>query len=223
MCGVDTNNFRPDCALVFWLSGFSKDATNPFLGPGGPGDTTGANKEPLFAFEATRLWPPSIAPDATPPTTPPQPHLGYAYPGGQVYLPETASGIVFPTPTDATIPAAQIPPYVYFDYQFYYLPDGTKSKPNFYTYGAGTSGVVMPYVHDVNNSGTNDATDTWANPKSYQIICAGQDNVFGALSSVTGATTKFRLYPTGIDYDPADNDNICSFNTGRSTLESAKP
>jgi len=45
--GVDVASFRPDQALVFWLSGFSPDALRPFTGTG--------EKDPLFDFDPNRL------------------------------------------------------------------------------------------------------------------------------------------------------------------------
>jgi len=221
-CGVDTVHFRPDCALVFWLSGFSADVTNPFLGPGGPGDQLNAPKAPLFDFDKTRLWPPPVPASPSSPTTPPQPQVGYAYPGGQVYYPTLGGSIAFPTPVGAAIPPPPIPAYVYFDSQAYYLPGSNNSLPNFAD--GGSTGVVMPYWNDSNGNGAPDATsENWANPTSFQIISAGQDKQYGALSSASGATTTFRLYPTGNTYDPSDNDNVTNFLAGKSTLEEAKP
>ena len=45
--GVDPIDFRPDQALVFWLQGFSPDASQPFTGTG--------EKASLFEFDPSRL------------------------------------------------------------------------------------------------------------------------------------------------------------------------
>ena len=45
--GVDVTHFRPDQALVFWLRGFSPDASQPFTGTG--------EKTPLFEFDPSQL------------------------------------------------------------------------------------------------------------------------------------------------------------------------
>ncbi|MEX0865915.1 MAG: type II secretion system protein [Pirellulales bacterium] len=44
--GIDTSKFQPDKALVFWLSGFSPDVSQPFTGPG---------RKPIMEFDADRL------------------------------------------------------------------------------------------------------------------------------------------------------------------------
>ena len=102
---VDTSTFRPDQALVFWLSGFGPDVTNPFLTPDDAQITNGivpsgikVARSALFDFDKSRRF--------------------------QFQTPGTASGTTtlhsyFPqgVKTDGTQG-----PYVYFDSSFYGPP-----------------------------------------------------------------------------------------------------
>ena len=88
------------------------------------------------------------------------------------------------------------------------------------------TGNVMPYVFDVNNSGTLNAGDTFCKPASFQIISAGQDGAFGTIHH---SDQYGRLYPTGINYDlpppnggNGDDDNVTNF-CEKSSLDAAKP
>jgi hypothetical protein len=56
------------------------------------------------------------------------------------------------------------------------------------------------------------------NPTSFQIVCAGQDGVFGLANGI-------KQYPGGLNYDlteRGDHDNIANFSDGR-TLQDALP
>ena len=168
---VDTTKFDPARALVFWLSGFSPDVTDPIAG--------GGTRTPFFDFKSTRL----VTVTGT---------------TGAVYMPDGVNNA----------------PFVYYDFRSY-------AAPGVYTYAS--SGAVTPYAVDSNNNGTYDsATETWANPDSFQIISAGQDATFGVAATSPPSTPK--LYPTGTGYDPdgADNDNLTNF-CDRSSLEAARP
>jgi hypothetical protein len=84
------------------------------------------------------------------------------------------------------------------------------------------TGYVVPYVADLNANGQIDSGDSFAKPQSYQIISAGQDGAFG--SSVAADGQWFRLFATGVGYDPAgaDGDNVTNL-TDKSSLDAAKP
>ena len=62
--------------------------------------------------------------------------------------------------------------------------------------------TVRPYVYDA--AGTKPV-----NPKSFQIICAGQDGLF---SLSVGA---LKVFPGGGNYDEEDLDNITNFSDGK--------
>ena len=72
-----------------------------------------------------------------------------------------------------------------------------------------TNEVVKPYL-----SASPSKTDfPYVEPEKYQIVCAGQDGKFGAAGG---------LYPDGVGYSEADEDNLTSFSDGK-TLEDAIP
>jgi hypothetical protein len=55
------------------------------------------------------------------------------------------------------------------------------------------------------------------NPTTFQIICAGQDGDFGMLLSSSGAATidaDAKSFPSGLNYNQADKDNITNFSNG---------
>jgi len=64
---------------------------------------------------------------------------------------------------------------------------------------------------------TGAAVQRFAEPEKYQIICPGLDGEFGA-----GAASGLAVYPDGIGYAEADEDNLTNFSGGK-TLEDAIP
>jgi type II secretory pathway pseudopilin PulG len=229
--GVDTNNFHPDRALVFWLSGFYPDVTMPIYSA-----TPVGSRTPFFSFDTTRLWN-MVASPAT---------SGYTAPA-----PGNVDSIIGKC---AYVPVGSTAPYVYFDSGIYAnsissnvitLPSTNAviapatpahdtgndlGAPALYavTSTAGTdAGIATPYVLDVNNSGTYSVPpDTFCNPTTFQIISAGQDGQFGY--SAASHPTVFREYPFGGGYDTtvnpgAENDNISNFLSGSVNLGDAMP
>src|SRR5690606_10014045 len=106
-------------------------------------------------------------------------------------------------------------PIVYFDarnYEFSAATPGNEAQP--VTFNGGPSpvfsgaGVAAPYWHDRNaNYRTNlpedfDTQEMWANPESCQLIAAGADNKYGAVSPALPIDA--RLYPVATRYDVAD-------------------
>jgi hypothetical protein len=258
--GVDTSEFNPQVALVFWLSGFGPDPTDPFNRNNLPVSRSG-----FFSFNQTQLmaWTPFASPTGS---------LVAAVPSstGTLYIPNpSAPGTI----AASTIPSYGIgqmvynapygnAAYCYFDYQSYgvlvnaatgvlggaaynngsnppagagivYANTGSGGTlPVEYLNGQLPSlglyngtGNAMPYIFDVNNSGTLNVGDTFCKPTSFQIISAGQDGCFGQITTPTYG----RLYPTGYNYDvppptggSGDDDNVTNF-CEKNTLESAKP
>jgi hypothetical protein len=199
VAGVDTDNFDPARALVFWLSGFNPDVTSPFAvaettPTGTPTPYTG-ERTPLYGFDKTRLL---VAGTTTVAATGVQP-------GGMWYVPS----------------GGQNAPFVYFDYRSYSTNPSSLQPASVtqFTHAA-FQGTAQPYALDVDNSRTLVAgTDTWANPETFQIISAGQDGHFGAMATTP---TPIKLYPIGVNYTTEDNDNVTNF-ADKSSLEDAKP
>jgi len=55
------------------------------------------------------------------------------------------------------------------------------------------------------------SSSSFINPTTFQIICAGQDGNFGEDPSPLGP----KVYPSGLNYQEADNDNQTNFSEGR--------
>lgn len=237
LCGLDTTNFRPDQALYFFLRGFSPDPTNPFVSPKNeqivngfiPGTPTIVKLTPFMEFDVTRLAAvedggsgmgvdvldgsgnrdltrimPSYFPTGTTPGTTGAP---YVYWDARAYG-ETPP----PASADATRPK-----------RFFNSSDTTKSNGIIFYQ---TAGILVPYWLDSNGNKTVEAaTETWANPDSYQLISAGIDKKYGTATNPS-LTDQGRLYPTGVRYDNssvlADDDNATNF-TSRAKIGDDKP
>lgn len=192
------HRFDPARALVFWLSGFSPDVTNPFVGTG--------IRTPLFGFDKTRLVVAGAATTVAGPTT------GF---GQMWYLPQGGKNLPYVYYDYRQYgPLGPNPQYVGL---------ATVGRPlNSWSYGYSlpTQGIAVPYALDVNGNRTLDLNgDTWANPDSFQIISAGQDGHVGDLITPEPAT---KLFPAGLKYTTEDNDNVTNFND-KSSLEDARP
>jgi hypothetical protein len=199
--GVDTTNFNPARALVFWLTGFSPDVTNPFTG--------GGTRTPLYGFDKTRVLNATTGAVAD----------GTTLPGNMVYVPQGGQNV----------------PFVYFDYRSYTFgtpTDPQPQKPTPWPDSAPTMPAWLvslspssptPYAHDIVTLGSIQTTgppanaDNWANADSFQIISAGQDGKYG---NAPGNLVKG--FPTGINYNTEDNDNVTNF-SDKASLEDAKP
>ena len=96
--------------------------------------------------------------------------------------------------------------YIYCDsrtYAWHLDFDGTPAN-TFATAESGNCGNVRPYFQD--------AGTVYVNPTTFQILCAGQDGMFGS-SSV--ASEYPRRYPSGINYSEDEMDNIANFSDGK--------
>ena len=94
-------------------------------------------------------------------------------------------------------------PYVYFRKESYQVLTDNNIPIS-------TNVVLKPYVSEF---GANGKITRFVEPDKYQIVCAGQDATFGAAGG---------LYPDGVGYSEADEDNLTSFSDGK-TLEDAIP
>jgi prepilin-type N-terminal cleavage/methylation domain-containing protein len=105
-------------------------------------------------------------------------------------------------------------PLVYFDARTYTAPIVMSANAQIQFQNGGytnSTGVVTPYA-----SGYNSATNVYAfhNPKSFQLICAGQNGEFGVF--LTPGTPQYPvLHPQAIPGLPrvpeSDGDNIANF------------
>ena len=76
----------------------------------------------------------------------------------------------------------------------------------------------MPYAKFVPNTGR----PTYINPKTFQIISAGLDSVYGLeVALANNRPEMFPVYPTGPYVLEGDLDNLTNFSEG--TLKDAIP
>jgi prepilin-type N-terminal cleavage/methylation domain-containing protein len=240
-CNVNTelsylpsNGMTPAEFLVFWLTSISKDPARPLSAP-----TT--DRQSLFSFDKTRL---ALSPRGN-----------SALPPGWSLSGSGASAVLNPyNPQIYYDQSGKNSPFVYFEARGYlghalqsvnspsYMPNccpylqepwiTNNHSPN--NIVAGTSG---PPQQDVQT----DSSGNWlpasyqkmcANPKSFQIISAGLDGVFGGLgqpmsgvkyNNKTGLTLYYKSFPTGTGYDTTggDDDNLTNFSQGQ--LGDSKP
>jgi prepilin-type N-terminal cleavage/methylation domain-containing protein len=211
---VDTVNFRPDQALVFWLGGFNPDPTRPFLNLNNTTLLPKAQRTAaIFSFDPGRLV-------VLPPTAPATQCASYYAQGSKTKIPYVYfdagkyGSVIWP------IMSPLMPPPVYWDATII---------------GQQFAGVAAPYANDVNKTGVFDSPDDWVNSDSFQIIGPGLDEKFGSTAAInSNIATTVRLYPAGnpanaslpnpIGYDPggADDDNVANFCV-RARLGDARP
>jgi len=178
-------------ALVFWLGSLYNDPRYPFTG--GPG-TTKAPRKPYYDFKTPRL----LNSD------------GDAYPS---YLAQYAKETC----------------YLYIDSRSYNNPlndaqdlgrfQAADGSDTYATFESSTDQEHWCRPYWSNNakppplptSSLNRDKVLPMNPTTFQIICAGSDGNFGYDS--TDADAKF--FPSGDNYNNADNDNITNFSRGK--------
>ena len=96
--------------------------------------------------------------------------------------------------------------YIYCDSRTYAVHlDWSSGAPPFATAESGNCGNVRPYFQD--GTGT-----VYMNPTTFQILCAGQDGVFGSSST---ASTYPRRFPSGLNYSEDEMDNVTNFSDGK--------
>ena len=238
---------NPQNALVFWLSGFTSDPTDPFNRTG----SATLTRSSFFSFDQTRLLDystglPITTPIAGVQTGTPYGNMIYNAPYGNAaycYFDSHSYGtLMYPT-SATTFNVGSAAPLAAFGSPPTYAgiafasTTSASTNPEWLTATGATpsyaayvqifngTGYVMPYAFDLNNSGSFNVGDTFCKPTSFQIISAGQDGCFGTIAQ----PTQGRLYPTGYNYDvpppgggSGDDDNVTNF-CEKNTLESAKP
>lgn len=210
--GLTVSVMDPAEALVFFLGGFSDDATYPFTGPGGPlflMDSSGAQvnsggayvsvqynvdrNAPLFEFKQERL---SL----------------FVTPAGLTYSNDEALLFGAAATANDRMPVynpgrGRVAPFVYFDSRSYSFPFSGKPFFNFYN-PTNIGGVARPYKSDEVNTTVAQSTAPdryfrYANDRSFQIISAGLDDAYGGVigTPATSGTPVFYRYPSGASLD----------------------
>lgn len=231
----------PPEALVFFLGGFSSDPVHPFTGPGGPLVATPSGStspyqynvdrnEPIYEFNQAQL---SL-------TT-------FMDKGNQITLSDDDS-LNGTLPSSGGFPGDYIPvyhprgkvaPFVYFDSRTYSLGGAF-----FNEYDLGPLGVARPYKageesgYTVNTKVTpvfpastaadlakNDVYYRYVNDRTYQVVSAGLDDLYGGVPRTSGPPTFF-CYPSGDSLNIAlapgaqtSKTNRYSENTGISSAQ----
>ena len=189
--GAPQGVMDPAEALVFALGGFSEDPTHPFTGSGGPfslvPSTTSYQynvdrNNPLFEFKEANLTLQTVTSgSATATLSSDEADLGF---GGL---------------TDA-LPVYRPPyglqlPYVYFESRTYASAAMFGNTPGtfFNNYSPPGLGAARPYRSGKTNTNLPNANGANANAyyryegdKSYQLICAGLDDLYGGVPFAYG-------------------------------------
>lgn len=100
--------------------------------------------------------------------------------------------------------------YIHIDSRSYPSHNINNTSSVVATAEGGFMGSVRPYYDSSVTTGGGIAQK----PSSFQILCAGQDGVFGADPTGT-MTDKRKFYPSGINYQVEDRDNITNFSEGK--------
>ncbi len=192
----------PNEVLAFWMMGFSKDPAHPFTGDGGPLTATwGKNKR--YDFDANRLK------QNTSSTLAALALFNNSNTTTKIYTYNPPSGLTVP--------------YVYFASTTYgttpafNAATGKTTLASLPSYGSTGFGTARPYFAiDPTTFNAGITANPFANPTSFQIICAGIDADYGQAPLTTAL-----VWPAGITYTQTDNDNITNFSKG--TLGNEKP
>lgn len=173
-------------ALVFFLGGFSNDPQRPLTGPGGPFRAVGSafvyntqRENSFFEFKTNRL---TLSSDGTTSTDETLYNEGVANDLLPVYI---GNG---PTIQQGGVPI------VYFDSRTYTMTGGYY---NFYIPGlvASSANCARPFLaNDVNSAFAGAVKpQRYANDKTYQILNAGYDKLYGC-QSVASVISNNALY-----------------------------
>lgn len=177
---LNIQGLDPAEALVFWLSGFSKDPKFPLarreaLDPTDVNSRPIKSEAPFFEFDQSRL----IDKD------------GDGYP--EYY------------------PANSEAPFVYIRHDNY----GVEGSDGSFVANAipilnGNLAPVYAYAVEL---ATGASVKRFSEAEKYQILCAGMDSEFGP---------GLAVFPDGLGYAEADEDNITNFSGGK-TLQDSIP
>ena len=182
----DFSLIGPHNALAFWLRGFYPNPEYPITGNGV------GERQPLLRLPENMI---RTIGDRNP-TMPAQD--GDLDTPGEMFGPSRVSAA----------------PFIYFDSRScsgctksYEVDDGIVKQFNMQMIGFTDGGIATPYMSD--RTGGTPKPD-YINEDTFQIISAGRDGIF---STVQPAPNEGKWYPSGLNYSPEDNDNICNFST----------
>jgi prepilin-type N-terminal cleavage/methylation domain-containing protein len=195
-------NLDPAEALVFWLSLVKENKEYPLTG-------TGEAKE-FYDFDETRLvdvdqdgWPEYVSKytKGTP----------YVYFNWNTYASQGFDGkwgvAGMDDDSDGQTDNATEAGWPGSDDGAVYPPVPPSPQPT-----STISGKARPYRSNI--TGTPPGPTKWINEKSFQIICAGRDGDYGA-------DNPDKRFPSGMNYNIEDRDNIANFSDG--TFEDKLP
>jgi prepilin-type N-terminal cleavage/methylation domain-containing protein len=204
-------------SLVFWLSMTDKNPQYPFLPYTNPGTVTTAALPPFAAFKLPQ----------------PDPKIYYDFDQTRLLTAVNADVKSF------VARYCKESFYIYIDARSYdnsrndltdlcrfAAADGTPPGDT-YGFADDTQTGVRPYWSTTQATGvTKQSTllrDGYKpmNPNTFQIICAGQDGDFGTVLG-SGGDADVKVFPSGLNYNQADKDNITNFSGGR-TLGNSIP
>lgn len=164
-------------ALVFFLGGFSSDPQKPFTGPGGPfklGPSgtliyNSQRENSFFEFKTSRL---TLSDD------------------GSISIDETVFGEGIPNDLLPVYigagPSLQQggKPIVYFDSVTYQFSSSQDVYFNFFVFGnfAESPNCARPFLSTDLNTSVSPSPLLYSNPKTFQIMNAGYDNLYGCMA-----------------------------------------
>lgn len=179
-------------SLVFWLAGTRNDPIYPF------GLTGGQSSAPMvyYEFDQRRL----VDLDPNP-----------LYTGDTVF---TLNG--YPSIPSFQTKYARDTFYLYLDSRSYDELVFDFNDPLTGAY-AEIDGTLTPPTHDqiTRPYATDMGLPNFVNPTSFQILCAGQDGLWGNIDETGSNATAVKGFPGGQNYFPADRDNLTNFSGGR--------
>ncbi len=192
--------FDPAEALVFFLGGFSSDPQRPLTGPGGPFKANPAvsgtliyntqRENAFFEFKTGRL---TLTADG-------------AASNDEVRYNEGIGNDLLPVYIGAGPSIEQRGvPIVYFDSRTYMITTPAGAYYNFYSPGTvgdpGNFNFARPYLSADKDTATSSLGQLFANNRTFQIMNAGYDNIYGsrAVPRISNPLTNLVLFiaPTG--------------------------
>ena len=193
-------NYTPDELLVFFLSGFSPDPEFPVSGAG--------ERQPYFEFDKSRLLIEQFT----------DTNKNGFWDNGEPFTDVNGNGsydapVYFP-------PRVEDMPYHYFrgtDYPRHLAAGLTVNLPTPFA----STFVTDPATGDiVPGPGGLPMVETWANPDSFQIICAGLDKEYGDFNNYPKLHGARHTYPAAYeDAEYVTRDDLVNFST--KTVEDA--
>lgn len=199
-----------DEALVFWLSMIANDPRQPFknflINNNGKLYYAGGNDQTKLNFfdfpgQYTRFV-----------------HYEFVSPRLQDTDDDDGDGIPGDGIPGYAAPYCKDTTYMYFDSRTYAFPC-VNDPPNNSFYAA--RGVALPFSDAVAIAKGHAA---FVNPNTFQIVCSGQDGNFGMVPRNTPFNWgNTKTFPTMINCNEEDSDNMADFTEGRKLIDHRAP